>query len=75
MIIGKNRLRITRGTETLRVKKPHFQVRAGDTISFTRNRELVTVKMVDVGTRRGPAPEAQSLYIDLLEADGPQPTG
>ncbi|GHA98704.1 hypothetical protein GCM10009069_22050 [Algimonas arctica] len=57
------------------MKKPHFQVRAGDTISFTRNRELVTVEMVDVGTRRGPAPEAQSLYIDLLESDGPQPTG
>lgn len=75
MIIGKNRLRLTRGTETLRVKKPHFQVRPGDTIAFTRNRVLVTVEVVDIGTRRGPAPEAQSLYIDLSETDRPQPSG
>lgn len=72
-IINKGRLRVTRGTETLRVRKPHFQVRAGDKVAFTRNTLLVTVEMVDVGARRGPASEAQSLYIDLSETDGSQP--
>jgi ribosome-associated heat shock protein Hsp15 len=48
-------------------------VRAGDQIAFTRNRQVIVVEMVDVGERRGPAAEAQSLYIDLSEADGSQP--
>lgn len=68
-------MRLTRGTEMLRVRKPHFQVRAGDKIAFTRNKLLMTVEIVDVGARRGPAAEAQSLYIDLSETDGPQPAG
>lgn len=59
----------------MRVKKPHFQVREGDIVAFTRNKLLVSVEMVDVGTRRGPAEEAQSLYIDRSETDGPQPIG
>lgn len=71
-IIGKNRLRVTRGTQTLRVKKPHYQVRSGDVIAFTRNRTLYTVEIVDIGMRRGPASEAQSLYIDRLATDSPQ---
>lgn len=68
-------MRLTRGTETLRVRKPHFQARAGDKIAFTRNTLLVTVEMLDVGVRRGPASEAQSLYIDLSTEDGSQPAG
>jgi ribosome-associated heat shock protein Hsp15 len=71
-IINKGRLRLTRGIDTQRVRKAHFQVRAGDQIAFTRNKLLVVVEMVDVGTRRGPATEAQSLYIDLSEGDGSQ---
>lgn len=42
---------------------------------MTRNRALVNVEVLDIGTRRGPAPEAQSLYIDLLTDDEPHPTG
>jgi len=68
-------LRLTRGSATQRVKKPHFQVCPGDIVAFTRNRTLFTVKMVDAGTRRGPASEAQLLYIDLSESGGSQPTG
>lgn len=59
----------------MRVTKPHFQVRPGDQVSFMRHRNLVHVQMVAPGTRRGPAPEAQSLYIDLNHDGGGDTSG
>ncbi|GLQ24814.1 hypothetical protein GCM10007853_26880 [Algimonas ampicilliniresistens] len=71
-LIGKRKLRLTRAGETTRVTKPHFQVRAGDQLSFMRHKGLVHVEMIAPGTRRGPAPEAQTLYLDLTTEDAPQ---
>ncbi|MGB6231060.1 MAG: hypothetical protein WBF53_13145 [Litorimonas sp.] len=57
------------------MSKPHFQVRPGDRVSFMRHRDLVHVEMIAPGTRRGPAPEARSLYLDLAGEAGAGSSG
>jgi len=52
------------------VAKPSFQVKADDVITFPLNDHVRVIKILAIGTRRGPAPEAQALYEDL---DPPKP--
>ncbi len=52
------------------VKKAHHGLRVGDVLTFPRGPHIRVVRVVGLGTRRGPAPEAQALYDDL---DPPQP--
>ncbi|MHA7872608.1 MAG: RNA-binding S4 domain-containing protein, partial [Hyphococcus sp.] len=47
-----------------RVSKTSFQLRAGDTLVFSRNDRLHIVEVVSLAERRGPAAEAQTLYND-----------
>jgi ribosome-associated heat shock protein Hsp15 len=51
---------------TERTKKAHTLVRPGDGVTFMRGKELLSIRMNHAGTRRGPAPEAQTLY-EVLE--------
>ena len=61
--------------------KPHRAVGSGDTLTFPQGRRVRVVRIVGIGERRGPAPQAQALYDDLSpEAPprpdpGPRPTG
>jgi len=48
-----------------RVTKTHGAIRAGDVLTFPQEREIRVVKVIDLGSRRGPAPEAAGLYEDL----------
>ena len=64
-MIASGKIRLTRNGETNRTKKPHTLIRPGDGVSFMRGAELLSVTMTAPGTRRGPAPEAQSLYERL----------
>lgn len=64
-MIASGKIRLTRNGETTRTRKPHTLVRPGDGVSFMRGAELLSVKMRGPGTRRGPAPEAQTLYERL----------
>jgi ribosome-associated heat shock protein Hsp15 len=41
------------------------KVGAGDVLTMMLNRRLLVWRIVDAGTRRGPASEAQGLYEDL----------
>ncbi|MBI4923714.1 MAG: RNA-binding S4 domain-containing protein [Devosia nanyangense] len=41
------------------------QVGAGDVLTMTVHARLLVWKILDPGTRRGPAPEAAALYEDL----------
>ena len=41
------------------------KVGAGDVLTMTINRRLLVWRILDAGTRRGPAPEAVLLYEDL----------
>ena len=53
------------------VQKPHHQVRAGNVLTFPLGPHVRVIKILALGTRRGPAPEARTLYEDLAP---PQPT-
>lgn len=47
------------------VEKAHQPVRVGDVLTFPAGPHVRVVKVEALGTRRGPAPEAQALYTDL----------
>ena len=47
------------------IAKAHVLVGPGDVLTFVKTNAVKVVKIIDVGTRRGPAPEAQGLYEDL----------
>jgi ribosome-associated heat shock protein Hsp15 len=48
-----------------RVTKPSATVRVGDGISFAYASRVHAVRVAALGDRRGPASEAQALYVDL----------
>ena len=64
-LITEGKIRLTRNGQTDRTKKPHTLIRPGDGVTFMRGAELLSVRMMAPGTRRGPAPEAQTLYERL----------
>ncbi|QHQ35582.1 RNA-binding S4 domain-containing protein [Algicella marina] len=45
-----------------RISKPSTQVRPGDVLTFSWNDTVLVVEVKALGTRRGPAVEAQALY-------------
>lgn len=45
--------------------KPAQTVKAGDVLIFPTGKRWRRVEVVQLGTRRGPAPEAQALYREL----------
>lgn len=47
------------------VAKAHQKVKVGDVLTFPQGRHIRVIKVVALGSRRGPAPEAQGLYEDL----------
>ncbi|MDZ4737248.1 MAG: RNA-binding S4 domain-containing protein [Rhodospirillaceae bacterium] len=47
------------------VDKAHYAVRPGDVLTFAHGHDVKVLKVVALGTRRGPAPEARTLYEDL----------
>ena len=56
------------GTPT---SKAHYAVKVDDVLTFALGPHIRVIKVVALGTRRGPAPEAQMLYSDL---DPPVPS-
>ena len=45
--------------------KAHYAVKPGDVLTFPKGPDIRVIKIVELGTRRGPATEAQMLYEDL----------
>lgn len=64
-IAGRRKIRVNQ----MIVTKPHYRVRPGDVLTFPQGRTVRVVRVLDLGTRRGPAPEARTLYEDLTEND------
>jgi ribosome-associated heat shock protein Hsp15 len=60
-LVGKGRLRIN---QTI-VTKAHHRVRPGDVLTFPQGQIVRVVRVVDLGSRRGPTDEAQALYEDI----------
>ncbi len=48
-----------------RVAKAHVSVTPGDVLTFAAGSRIRVIRVAALGTRRGPAPEAQALYVDL----------
>ena len=55
------------------VDKAHQAVRIGDVLTFPQARAIRVVRVVGLGTRRGPPAEAQALYEDLMPRPGADP--
>jgi ribosome-associated heat shock protein Hsp15 len=54
------------------VDKPARAVAAGDVLTFALRGQVRVVRILDLGERRGPAPEAQGLYEDLAPPARPE---
>ena len=65
-LIAEVRFRIN-GNPT---EKAHHAVRPGDVLTFPLGPHIRVIKVLALGVRRGPAPEARLLYEDL---EPPQP--
>ncbi len=47
------------------VKKAHSGLKPGDVVTFTAGGQIRVVRVIALGTRRGPASEAQLLYEEI----------
>lgn len=47
-----------------RVTKPAQGIGAGDVLTFAQGHDIRVVEIAATGTRRGPAPEAATLFLD-----------
>ena len=47
-------------------------VKPGDVLTITLDRRILIYKVLDTGTRRGPAEEARKLYEDLSPPPAPK---
>ncbi|MFN3993598.1 MAG: RNA-binding S4 domain-containing protein [Tabrizicola flagellatus] len=56
-----------------RVSRPGRDVVAGDTLTFPQGNRIRLVRITALGHRRGPATEAQALYLDLEPSAAPDP--
>jgi len=48
-----------------RVTKRSTTINAGDVLTFAQGRAVRVIEVKAIGNRRGPAPEAQTLYTDM----------
>ncbi len=60
-VITKGRVRLN----GQRQSKPGHVVRPGDVLTFPMGDQARVIRVLAPGTRRGPATEAQTLYLDL----------
>lgn len=51
--------------DSTRISKPSRNVGPGDTLTFSQGDAVRVIRIIAIGVRRGPAPEAQALYDDL----------
>lgn len=68
-LVSDGRLRI----DGERFTKPGKMVRPGNVLTFRLQDRIRIVKIIALGTRRGPAPEAQALYEDMSPPPEPKP--
>ena len=47
------------------IRKAHHSVHVGNVLTFPKGPDIRVIKVLDPGTHRGPAAEAQALYNDL----------
>jgi len=69
--VGKGRVRVGDGPQTRRIEKPSAAIRPGDTLTFPLRSRIVSLRVMALGERRGPADEARALYQLVDEEDAP----
>ena len=52
-----------------RATKVHTTIRPGHVLTFPQARDIRVVRVIALGTRRGPAVQARTLYEDLVADD------
>lgn len=52
-------------------RKPGAGVGEGDVLTFPQGARIRVIRILALGERRGPAPEAQTLYLDLDRREEP----
>ena len=57
----------------VRGAKPAFALKPGTTLTFPQARRIRVIQVESLATRRGPAPEAQALYLDLTPPEKERP--
>ncbi len=60
--VRKSGLRLLHAGLLRRTDKPGTALTAGDIVTFGKGADIVTVEVLGLGTRRGPAEEARTLY-------------
>jgi ribosomal 50S subunit-recycling heat shock protein len=71
--VEEGRIRLTRAGQDSRLDKPSRPVRPGDGLVFALGGRLTAVRIEALGERRGPAPEARTLYSDLAGGEQAPP--
>ena len=66
--LEEGRVRMTRAGQESRLDKPSRTVKVGDQLVFALSCRLIAVTVAAMGERRGPAPEARTLYSTLRDA-------
>ncbi|TMV63725.1 RNA-binding S4 domain-containing protein [Thioclava sp. BHET1] len=60
---------------SLRIGKSSVTVAAGDVLTFAQAGRIRVIRVLGVGLRRGPASEAQALFLDLEAGADPTSDG
>ena len=68
-LVAQGSVRINR----LPTEKPHARLRVGDVLTVPVRGAVSVVRVAALAARRGPAPEARTLYEEIADAD-PEPT-
>ena len=55
-----------------KIAQASHEVKPGDVLTVTLDRRILVFKVIDCGTRRGPATEARTLYEDLSPPPPPK---
>ena len=66
--VEDGRVRLTRGGHETRLDKSSRSVKVGDQLVFALGGRLIAVTVEAMGERRGPAPEARTLYSAWRDA-------
>ncbi len=70
-LVEAGAVRLTRNGAQTRLDKPSRSVHIGDLLTFARAGRVTTLRIEGLGDRRGPAPEARALYVDLALDSAP----
>ncbi len=63
--VAAGQIRLSAGRRTQRITKASHALRPGDVLTFVLSRRVRVIQVAHLASRRGPAREAQTLYLDL----------